>query len=263
MNAHTLASTLVLFVTSAALAQPPSKPGKAPPLESDPRVLELISHGATMEEIASIRGPSVQSPDEALRALKAGNTRFFNGDAQRPELSANLRRTQILMQTPFAVIVGCADSRVPTEIVFDQGLGSLFTTRVAGNVVDPGVQGSVEYAVGHLKPQIVVVMGHEGCGAVHAALLPESVRAKEPKHVQTLLNQIVPAVSELPAIRDRKARMREAVLSNVRLQVSRLNENPVVKSAVAAKKIRVVGAFYEITSGAVDFIETPEELKVK
>ncbi len=165
-------------------------------------------------------------------------------------------------QTPFAVILGCSDSRVPTEIIFDQPLGSLFITRVAGNVVDTGTTGSIEYAVEHLKTHLVVVMGHEGCGAVKAALLPAEERAKETPSIQALLNQIAPSVANLPKIRDEKAKLREAVVANVRQQVSNIKKQPAIQAAMAKNRIAVVGAFYEITSGAVDFFETNEELRV-
>lgn len=215
-----------------------------------------------MEEIARLRDPLANNPTEALRELKAGNARFYGGVARRPEVSANERRAQILSQTPFAIVVGCSDSRVPTEIVYDQGLGSLFIARIAGNISDPGVLGSVEYGIEHLKSHILVVMGHEGCGAVKSAMLPAAVRALEPKNVRYLLDQIVPAIDNLPAIRDEKARLREAVISNVRLQVHRMRQNPVVQKAEKSGKITVVGAFYEIGSGAVDFLETPAELSL-
>lgn len=228
----------------------------------DARLADAVRGGATMEEIAKLREPVVRTPDEALRLLKIGNARFFGGQARRPELSAAERRAQILGQSPFAVILGCSDSRVPTEIIFDQHLGSLFITRVAGNIVDTSTTGSVEYAVHHLHTRLVVIMGHEGCGAVKAALLPAADRARETPAIQALLDQIVPSVANLPAIRDEKARMREAVIANVRQQVAELKRQPSIQRAVAAKEIAVVGAFYEITSGAVDFLETEAELRL-
>jgi carbonic anhydrase len=103
-----------------------------------------------------------------------------------------------------------------TEIVFDQGLGNLFITRVARDVVDIGTLGSIEYGIGHFKSNVVVVLGHEGCGAVKAVLLPPEERSLETKNIQAILNSIVPAVSRTPKIRDEKARMREAVVANVR-----------------------------------------------
>ncbi len=228
----------------------------------DQRIADAVKRGATMEEIAQLRESIASTPQEALRQLKTGNARFFGGLARRPELSAAERRAQILGQTPFAVILACSDSRVPTEIVFDQGLGTLFITRIAGNVVDLGTTGSIEYAVNHLKTHLVVVMGHEGCGAVKAALLPAADRARETPSIQALLNQIVPSVSKIPKIRDNKAKMREAVITNVRQQVFNIKKYPAIQAAMASNKIGVVGAYYEITSGAVDFFETDEELRV-
>ena len=233
-----------------------------PAPEGDDRLAELLKDGATMEEIAKLRDPVAKNPDEAIRALKVGNARFFGGTAQRPELSAMERRAQILAQHPFAVILGCSDSRVPTEIVFDQSLGSLFVVRVAGNIVEPATAGSVEYAAVHLKSQLVVVMGHEGCGAVAAAMLPKEQRDAEPENVRFILDQIEPAVRAVPQLRDKKARMREAVVANVRLQVHRMKQNPVVSARVKDGKLAVIGAFYEITSGTVDFLETEEELRL-
>ncbi len=228
-------------------------------IQNDLRAMELISHGATLTQVAAAIGPRVKTPEEAIRELKAGNARFFTGEARRPELAANQRRAQIYTQTPFAAILGCADSRVPTEIVYDQGLGDLFTTRVAGNIVTPATTGSLEYAVLHLKPRVVVVMGHEGCGAVHAALSPASERQKEPENVRMLLDAIAPAVAQLPPLVDSKARMREAVIRNVRWQVQQLRKTPVIAEALKRKEIAVIGTFYEISSGAVDFIEDIEQ----
>jgi carbonic anhydrase len=211
---------------------PPSNAGRTqrtqpvlPPPEPGSPLSELIKRGATMEEIARVRDPIAKTPDEAVYALKAGNARFYGGVARRPEMSANERRAQILSQTPFAAILGCSDSRVPVEIVYDQGLGTLFSIRVAGNVVEPATSGSIEYAINHLKTKAVVVMGHEGCGAVAAAMLDQKTRNAEPENVRFLLDRIVPAVNTLSPIRDTKARMREAVIANVRLQVQQLKQN--------------------------------------
>jgi carbonic anhydrase len=248
----------------AANGQTPT-PTPAPvldPILQDQRIADAVRNGATMEEIAKLRDPIAKTPAEAIRALKIGNSRFFSGAARRPETSAAERRSQILAQTPFAVILSCSDSRVPTEIVFDQGLGTLFITRVAGNIIDKSTLGSIEYGVGHLKTQVVVVLGHEGCGAVKAALLSPEQRALETENIQFLLNQIVPSVSKIPKIRDEKAKMREAVVANIRQQVQNLKQTKYVQQAIAANKIAVIGAYYEITSGAVDFFETDEDLRV-
>ncbi len=249
--------------TNKATPAPPARTSPVLPApEPGSQLAELIKRGATMEEIAKVRDPIATNPKDAVEALKQGNARFYGGGARRPEQSAMERRAQILSQTPFAVILGCSDSRVPTEIVYDQGLGSLFIVRVAGNVTVPATEGSIEYAVTHLKTHVVVVMGHEGCGAVKAALLPKAGWQAESENIRYLVEQIAPAVAGLPPIRDTKARLREAVIANVRVQRHRLVENPVVAAAIKAGKLAVIGAYYEIGSGAVDFLETDEDLRL-
>lgn len=264
--ASIFAAFLCALTTNTSPAQPPA--AKPTPVEKDDlteldlKLREAIIKGASMEEIAKLKEPAVKTPQEAIRALKSGNSRFFGGTARRPEMSANERRAQILGQTPFAVVLGCSDSRVPIELVYDRGLGDIFSVRVAGQVVDPGTAGSFEYAVMHLKTKVLVVMGHEGCGAVKAAMLSEAEIKAEPENVRHLISKIAPAVSNLPSIRDPKAKMREAVIANVRKQVALAKENPVIKAAVAKNDLAVIGAFYEISSGQVDFLETDEELRV-
>nr|WP_261663396.1 carbonic anhydrase [Deinococcus sp. Marseille-Q6407] len=215
-----------------------------------------------MEDIAGLRPNRVSTPEEAIQALEDGNTRFFSGQARRPEVSANERRAQIIGQTPFAAVLACSDSRVPVELVFDQGLGDLFVVRVAGNVVGEAGLGTLEYAIAHLKVQLILVLGHEGCGAVTAAMLPQQDIDQEPEHLRRLISQIQPSVRDLPPIRDQKARMREAVISNVRSQVQQLRQNPLVSEAEASGRIRVIGGYYEIGSGAVDLLTEPDELRV-
>lgn len=226
------------------------------------QVLRAIRRGASMEDIAELRPNRVTTPQDAIQALEDGNTRFFSGQARRPDISANERRAQIIGQTPFAAVLACSDSRVPVELVFDQGLGDLFVVRVAGNVVGETGLGTLEYAIRHLQVHLVLVLGHEGCGAVAAALLPQAEIDQEPEHLRRLIAQIQPSVQDLPSIRDKKARMREAVISNVRLQVHRLREQPVIREAEASGRIRVIGGYYEIGSGAVDLLTEPEELRL-
>jgi len=228
----------------------------------DLRLNQVAKRGATMEEIAQLKEPKAKTPVEAVRELKLGNARFFNGRTERPELSPVERRAQIVAQTPFAVVLGCSDSRVPIEIIYDQGPGDIFVIRVAGNVVETSTLGSIEYAVRHLKSHVVIVMGHEGCGAVKTAMLDEAARQAEPENTRSLLDCITPAVRDLPRIRDDKARMREAVIASVRQQVHRLKQNPVVIEAIKGEQIAVIGAYYELSSGAVDFFETEEELRL-
>ncbi|MBX3726613.1 MAG: carbonic anhydrase [Xanthomonadales bacterium] len=209
--------------------------------------------GASMADIARLKDPEMATPAAALAALKAGNERFFSGRATRPELNANERRAQIIEQTPFATILACSDSRVPVEIVFDQGLGDLFIVRVAGHVCTPATMGSLEYAITALKCHLIVVMGHEGCGAVRAAMLPAEETAQQPENIRYLLDAIRPAVAEVPALVDEKSRMREAVVRHVLAQVESVQSSRVVAQAVAAGRVAVVGCYYEIGSGAADF----------
>jgi carbonic anhydrase len=217
-------------------------------------ITELVKRGATMKQIALLKDPSANSPEEALESLKKGNARFYSGTPHRVFSDVNGRRAQIIAQTPFAVVLGCADSRVPVELIFDQGPGDIFSIRLAGSVAEASSIGSVQYAVQHLKVHLIVVLGHEGCGAVAAAMSPPEIREKEPLHVRFLLDSIVPAVEGLPTIRDPKARMREAVIRNIWRQKSVLESDPTIAAAIADGQVQVVGAFYEIGSGAVDFL---------
>ena len=241
------------------VTEPTSPPSD--PADLERRIQDAVRRGASMKDIAALRPDRMASPEDAIQALKDGNARFFSGQATRPEADANQRRAQIMGQTPFAAVLACSDSRVPVEIVFDQGLGDLFVVRVAGNVVGETGLGTLEYATRHLDVRLIVVMGHEGCGAVSAALMSEEDLGREPEHLRRLIARIQPSVQGLPPIRDKKARMREAVLNNVRHQAATLREQPVIREAEASGQVRVIGAFYEIGSGAVDFLTEEEDLR--
>jgi carbonic anhydrase len=189
------------------------------------------------------------TPDQALTQLLAGNKRYVNSQLQHPHQNAIRRHELEKGQHPFACILSCSDSRTPPEIVFDEGLGDLFVIRVAGNVVDDAVTGSIEYAVEHLGTPIVLVMGHESCGAVQAA-----IGGGEPKtHIQSLVEAIAPAVAE--ARKEKGDLIANAVRANVRLAVKQLRESkPLLAEQVEKKKIRIVGAVYELTSGQVELL---------
>lgn len=202
------------------------------------------------------------SPNEVLVSLQQGNTRFWMGAATRPETSAMERRAMIMRQFPKVAILGCSDSRVPIEIVFDQGLGDVFAIRVAGNAYGSGVAASIDYAVQHLRVKVVVVLGHEGCGAVRAAQLTAAELENEPPALKSWLTDMKQDMAksneQLGSIFDRRARDREAVVTNVRAQLAILGHNKLIQKQVRAGELLVVGAFYEITSGMVDFME-PEK----
>ncbi|AIZ46609.1 carbonic anhydrase [Deinococcus radiopugnans] len=225
-------------------------------------MLDAIRRGASMADIAALRHHTeIQTPAGAIEALKDGNARFFSGKSGRPELDVNERRAQIMGQTPYAAILACSDSRVPVELVFDVGLGDLFVVRVAGNVVGESELGTLEYAIEHLDVHLVMVMGHESCGAVAAALLPPEQLAQEPANLQAIIQRISPSLEGLPRIRDKKARMREAVLNNVRHQVHALRRESVIQAAEGRGQIQVIGGYYEIGSGAVDFLIDDADLQ--
>ena len=200
------------------------------------------------------------TPEDVLNSLQRGNTRFWMGNAARPEASAFERRAMIMSQHPSVAILGCADARVPIEIIFDQGLGDIFTIRVAGNCLDTSTTGSLEYAVIHLKVKCLVIMGHEGCGAIQAARMPIGDIEKMSKDLGDLLKGLKEGLDEkrLCQVHDRRACDREAVTTNVKFQVRNLLKNKAVKKRVASGDLIVVGAFYEQSSGIVDFFRTEE-----
>jgi len=194
-------------------------------------------------------------PSKVLKELQKGNARFFAGKATRPEKSAFERRALIMQQYPSVAILGCSDSRVPIEIVFDQGLGDVFVIRVAGNCLDTTTQASLEYAVHHLKVKVLVVMGHEGCGAIKAALSKLEDIEKEPAMLAGMLKRLKVDLEEdrLIHIHDARAHDREAVVTNVRRQVEKLTGDESIMASVHDGELIIVGAFYEISSGIVDF----------
>jgi len=197
-------------------------------------------------------GPSTVSPNEALKRLMRGNACFVSGHLIHagPEEIAEARGAVAKGQKPFAVIVGCSDSRVGPEIVFDQGLGDLFVVRTAGEVVDAVALGSIEYAVEHLGSPLVVVLGHERCGAVSAAV----AGAKEPGHIAAVLRAIEPAVKQT------KGKPGDPVENAVRAQaidVARQLQDakPILAERVQSGKLKIVAARYDLDSGKVELLQ--------
>jgi carbonic anhydrase len=186
------------------------------------------------------------SADEALKRLLEGNDRFANGHDSHPHLGAARRADLVRDQEPFATIVGCSDSRVPPEIIFDQGLGDLFDVRVAGNVIDDDVLASIEYAAFHLHTSLVLVVGHESCGAVTATLEVFDGRSQEPEDIRKLLRLIEPSLRGLPRKLKGAARVSAAVEANVRQSMTRL-----AKSAVRNADVKIVGSVYDLGTGKV------------
>jgi carbonic anhydrase len=212
-------------------------------------------------------------PAEAISKLKEGNGRFTAGNMQHPHESSderaymaansyeNLgmnaaeaaeRRAELAKsQHPFAVILSCSDSRVPPEIVFDQGLGDLFVVRVAGNVINNEGLGSIEYGVDNLGARLILVLGHGSCGAVDAAMKTIAAKGKAPGHIQSLVTALKPVVNSTP-----KADLETMTKANVKHVVDALRSStPILKARVDSGDVQVVGGYYTLDTGAVTFLE--------
>jgi carbonic anhydrase len=193
--------------------------------------------------------------EEALARLKSGNERFLSGKARFPTLQPGVLADLAKGQQPYATILGCSDSRVPPELVFDAGFGELFIVRVAGNVLGPAIVGTLQYAGMHLRTPLFVVMGHEGCGAVQAAIASKLHGAEHASRIELLLENILPALDGLDTTLPPEALLRAAVEANVRRTMQALIESPEGKARAAEGVMRLVGAVYELTTGRVGFIE--------
>jgi carbonic anhydrase len=188
--------------------------------------------------------PSVP-PDEALGRLKTGNERFVNNKESASKPVAARRAETAAGQNPFAVVVGCADSRTAPEIVFDQSIGDLFVVRTAGNLVDDYALGSIEYAVEHLGVRLIVVLGHERCGAVTAAL----ASASAPGHVNALVRDIQPAVE---AVKGKEGdRLANAIHENDAMVAAKIRKN--AELGELAAQVKVVEAYYDLDTGKVEW----------
>ena len=195
------------------------------------------------------------TPDQALALLREGNQNFVAGTTAHPSQDRGRRRALAHTQGPFAAIVSCSDSRVPPELVFDRGLGDLFTIRVAGNTVDTNAaMGSVEYAVGVLTVPLVVVMGHERCGAVEAALSIAAKKTAYPGSIGPMVAPILPAAATALATRaNGDALVDAAIAENVRRVIAQLQTSVVLAPPVKSGRLRIVGARYDLDDGRVEF----------
>lgn len=203
-------------------------------------------------QATEVEAPEGFTPDEALEILRQGNREFLAGRVN-PEAASAERRLEIARgQRPFAVLVGCSDSRVDPEILFGRRLGELFIVRNAGNTVDTSALGSIEYAVLELGVPLVLVLGHERCGAVDAAVSIVTDNAEFPGSIGAMVEPILPAVL---AMRDEPGDLLDnAVRENVRRVVARLNtSDPLLNGPVAEGRLRIVGARYDLETGEVDF----------
>ena len=197
---------------------------------------------------------------DALEKLREGNQRFAN-DVRKVDGSFSMRRASLVdRQFPFAIVLGCSDSRVPAELVFDQGVGDLFVIRVAGNIVAPSQVGSVEFAATRFKTRLVVVLGHSQCGAILAAL--EELRTPvqdQSINLRSIVERVRPSVEPLlesPLAKDENALIHQAVRANVRASANHLRHgSAILESLIANEGLRVVGGEYSLETGEVDFFD--------
>src|ERR671913_297755 len=202
----------------------------------------------------------ISAPD-ALRRLVDGNRRFAAGVRSHDTLTSPARRNELTSgQEPFAIILGCSDSRVPAEMVFDQGLGDLFVVRVAGNIVAASQVGSVEFAADRFGTRLVVVLGHSQCGAVLATLEElQQPTANQSRNLRSIVDRVRPSVESLLGTElrnDPDALVREAVRANIRVSVSHLRHgSEIIEGLIQTEGLLVVGAEYSLETGVVDFLE--------
>lgn len=201
------------------------------------------------------------SAQEALERLRAGNRRFAAGTRSQDSQLSHARRVEIeKQQQPFAIILGCSDSRVPAELVFDQGLGDLFVIRVAGNIVAPSQVGSIEFAAERFGSRLVVVLGHSQCGAIQATLEhlrdPSDIRSK---NLRSIVDRVRPSVEKLLSSEtgnDPDALVRQAVRANVEGSVNHLRHgSEILERLIRDEGLRVIGSEYSLETGVVEFFD--------
>jgi len=209
-------------------------------------VLATITCSSVVALVLAAEHPAASvSADAALAKLKEGNLRFASSEVSQSKPTAARRAETAQEQHPFAIILGCADSRTAPELIFDQNLGDLFVIRTAGNLVDDHALGSIEYAVAHLGARLVVVLGHQRCGAVKAAL--ESDHA--PGHIESLVRDIQPAVKAA------KGKPGDALSATVTENAREVAAQIKAKAALGdlAKEVRIVSAVYDLDTGKIDW----------
>lgn len=185
-----------------------------------------------------------RTPDESLRALKAGNQRFVEGKTKFLKKSSDIRRQLVEAQHPFCSLLACADSRVAPEIIFDQGIGDLFVVRLAGNVSSQTAIESLDFSVASLEVPLIVVMGHQNCGAVNAVFQHN----KGEEELGSIARLILPSLKNID-------NLYEAILANVRHQVALLKSHPLFRQKVQNGELNIVGAYYDFITGKALFLE--------
>lgn len=208
--------------------------------------------------MGTIRDTARPSADWALARLIEGNQRFLRGEARSAAFQRETLADLAKAQHPYATVLGCSDSRVSPEWIFDTGLGELFVVRVAGNIFSPEIAGTLQYAGAHLATPLFVVLGHEGCGAIAAALATKHEGEQFRSRIQLLLESIVPGLPDFEPTLSPEELVSRAVESNVRWTVRQILDSPEGQARAAEGQMKVVGAVYEIETGRVRFLP-PEE----
>lgn len=196
----------------------------------------------------------IHTADEALNRLREGNARFAAGRATFPTVQKEVLAELAKAQQPYATILGCSDSRVPPELLFDAGFGELFVIRVAGNVLGPLIAGTLQYAGTHLHTPLFVVLGHEGCGAVQAAIAERFHGARYRSRIASLLKNIGPALDNLDQTLPPAQLLSAAVEANVRWTIQAVQESPEGKAHAVRGDVKLVGAIYDLVTGCVRFL---------
>jgi carbonic anhydrase len=196
---------------------------------------------------------------EALTRLREGNRRFV-ADERKLDVRVSATRREALAegQQPFAIVLGCSDSRVPAELIFDQGLGDLFVIRVAGNIVAPSQVGSVEFAASRFGARLVVVLGHTQCGAVQAALEEAASPAPHSTNIKSIVDRIRPSIETVLAVAgaDHSRVLAQAIRANVRASADHLRHgSPMLEQLIQSNGLAVVGAEYSLETGEVHFFD--------
>jgi carbonic anhydrase len=192
--------------------------------------------------------------DEALARLVAGNERFVRGEARFPTVQKEILAELSKAQQPYATILGCSDSRVPPELVFDAGFGELFIVRVAGNVISAEIMGTLQYAGMHLHTPLFVVLGHRGCDAVDAALSAH-IGGSHPARIALLLKNIDPAIKNIDPNLTPEQVLDAAVEANVRWSMQQLRETPEGRARREEGVVKLVGAVHDLETGHVRFLD--------
>ena len=220
---------------------------------STSKLILLLLAASPFWTAATLSATDPVPADVALARLREGNARYNGGQASHPHQDAARRSEVAAAQSPFAVIVGCADSRTAPEILFDQGLGDVFVVRLAGNIVDDAALGSIEFAVAKLGARLIVVLGHEKCGAVTAAVDAVKTGASFPGHLGSFIEEIKPAAV---AAKDEPGdKVVSATLANVRGGVGKLQAaDPVLAPLVKTGELKIVGAYYGLANGKVQIL---------